>query len=201
MTLENLLPYSLYLLGIIILGLTFKNLLKVNTSKQSLTEFLEEEHSAQFVKSKCIDAQDFIHINFDLIPKVNRQECQLLYQDILSYGQKSMLNLKEQSNLDLKKKYGAKSIEQIASYERNYFECMNLLVQYARLLFELDYILEAKHILELCIQYDCDLSKAYLLLIQIYKSENNEEALFSLKPIIQDKMKHSPFLPQVLAAF
>ena len=57
---------------------------------------------------------------------------------------------------------------------------------------------EARQTLEHCLNYHCDVSKCYIMLIEIYKLQNDFHALDKLKTIAQVEMCQSPFLHKVL---
>ena len=127
--------------------------------------------------------------------------CQDQYLALMHYAQSPMINLKNESNLVLKSTYGPQIVEEVACYEKNYLDCMNTAIFYAECLLQQGYLKEAQITLETCIHYHCDISKCYLLLIDLYKQQSNLQGLTQLKQIATIEMQHSPFLNKVLYAF
>lgn len=193
----------LYLFGILIIAITFKQNIKFTKYPKNNTwkTTLEKEHASQFVRNKVLPDHFFIKVNFKDFPNVLDDDCQKIYLLLLRSSKLPMLNLKTTSNLELKTIYGPQIIALISNYERNYFEFMDILFKYSNILYEKEYIEEARITLEQCILYHCDLSKCYLLLIKIYKAQHNHTALNQLKITVKHKMQDSPFLDKVLNAF
>ena len=203
MNLDWISSFTLYSLGILILALSFKKQLnkKRNDKKNAWKLLLEKEHAAQFTRSRELPRDFFIQVDTNLFPKVEHKTCQEVYNMLLRSANRTMVNLKDYSNLDLKISYGPQIVEQVSAYEKNYFEFMDILFKYGKILYDNNYIKEAQMILEQGIDYHCDLSRCYLLLIQIYKKQENETALSRLKNIVEKEMKNSPFLHKVLEQF
>lgn len=195
--------FGLYVIGLLILGITFRNYLKKNkkSTQNNWISVLEQEHAAQFVRSKPLDEKLFINIDFTLFPHVEEISCQNQYLALMHYAKSPMINLKNESNLTLKSTYGPQIVEEVAAYEKNYLDCMNTAIQYAEQLLQQGYLKEAQTTLEICINYHCDISKCYLLLIDLYKQQSNLQGLTALKEIVTIEMQNSPFLNKILHAF
>lgn len=195
--------FGLYVIGLLILGITFRNYLKKNkkSTQNNWISVLEQEHAAQFVRSKPLDEKLFINIDFTLFPHVEEISCQNQYLALMHYAKSPMINLKNESNLTLKSTYGPQIVEEVAAYEKNYLDCMNTAIQYAEQLLQQGYLKEAQTTLEICINYHCDISKCYLLLIDLYKQQSNLQGLTALKEIATIEMQNSPFLNKILHAF
>ena len=92
-----------------------------------------------------------------------------------------MIKFDEQiSNTDLKFKYGFSNLETITIYEEHYNSYMQTLVEWAKMLFERNNLSDAEIILNEAIRLKCDLSKAYMLLIDIYRQKNDSDKLKNL---------------------
>lgn len=190
---------GIYLMGILIIGMTFKRRLNTTPSnKEKLDKLLHAEQEAQFVRSKPIPDSLLIQADFSKFPNVDHPECQRIYRQLMRFSTLSMVNLQGQTNLELKQHYGPQTLEQISAYEKNYFDFMNIAIKYGQTLYENNFIQEARLCLEQCIIYHCDISKCYILLIEIYKSQEDQQSLKSLKSIIEIEMGNSPFLHKVL---
>ena len=191
---------AVYILGIALLGLTFKKYLRKTepSSKEKLATLLKAEQDAQFTRPKTLAPELFIQVDFSKFPTVSHEECQKKYNAVMGYANLSMVNLQGHTNLELKQSYGPQMLEMIGQYEKNYFGFMDISIQYGKILYENNYINEARQTLEQCMRYHCDVSKCYILLIEIYKKQNDYQALENLKPIIQEEMCDSPFLHKVI---
>ena len=191
---------GIYLVGILIIGMTFKKHLNTPSlsNKDKLNQLLQAEQEAQFVRSKPIPDSFLIQVDFTKFPTVDHSECHRVYCNLIHFSTLSMVNLQGQTNLELKKHYGPQTLEQISAYEKNYFDFMNMAIKYGQTLYEHNFIQEARLCLEQCIAYHCDISKCYILLIEIYKSQEDQQSLKSLKSIIEIEMGNSPFLHKVL---
>lgn len=76
---------------------------------------------------------------------------------------------------------------------------MQKAIRYSEHLIQCHALIEAQAVLELCIMYHCDISKCYLLLIDVYRMQDNTTALAKLEETIKNEMASSPFLHKVLA--
>lgn len=192
---------GMYILGIAAIGLTFKIYLRKTgpSSKERLEEMLNAEHEAQYVRSIPLPDEQLIQVDFSQYPIVDHIECRKAYEALMHYANLSMVNLKGHTNLELKQMYGPQTLELIGQYERNYYGFMESSIQYGKILYENDYLCEARQTLEQCLVYHCDVSKCYILLIEIYKVQGDYSALEKLKTIVQTEMNDSPFLHKVLS--
>lgn len=203
MNLSWLPSFMLYILGIFMLVLSFKKQLnkKRDYKKDDWKILLEKEHATQFVRSMQLPHNLFIQVDTKAFPKVENEACLKVYCTLLRSANRTMVNLKGQSNLDLKKLYGPQVVDEVSAYEKNYFEFMDILFKYGKILYDNNYVHEAQIVLEQGVNYHCDVSKCYVLLIQIYKEQNNETAISRLKNVVEKEMKDSPFLHKVLEKF
>lgn len=191
---------GLYIIGLGFIGMSFKSYLAKTSpsTKDKLDALLMQEHEAQFARSVKLPNEFFIQVDVSLYPKIEHKDYSQIYQTLVRYANRPMVNLQDKTNLELKQTYGAQTLESISEYERNYYEFLDISIQYAQILYENDYLCEARQTLETCIHYHCDISKCYHLLIDIYKKQFDTEALNRLRPIIEKEMQHSPFLHKVL---
>lgn len=153
------------------------------------------------VRSSELPQNLFIQLDVKAFPTVELEVCQKVYTMLLRKANKPMVNLKDQSNLDLKSLYGAQIVDKVSVYEKNYFEFMDILFKYGKILYDNNYIKEAQMTLEEGIDYHCDVSKCYILLIKIYKAQKNKMAISRLKNVVEKEMKNSPLLHKVLEQF
>lgn len=200
MNLEYFLPFSLYIIGILVLAFTFRRKLYQSKHSNALAweTVLEKEQQVQFTRPKALSPDTFIKVNLSHYPVVDDVECQTHYQVLKESIQLPMVDLKEYTNLELKQMYGPQMLDTISQYEANYIQFIEATIAYGKSLYEHHYIDEARKTLEQCILYNSDISSGYTLLIEIYKLQDDKLALKQLKPIIEQKMHNSPFLNKVL---
>lgn len=192
--------FGLYIIGILLIFFTFKNAINHTqpSSKEKLEQFLQLEHEAQFARTKALPNDLLMKVDFSRFPCVENETCKKIYSDLMRFSNLAMANLADKSNLELKQAYGPQTLEKISAYEKNFFDFMNKTLKYGKTLLDLGYIQEARQTLELCANYHCDISKCYLLLIDIYKKQQDLAALSNLRITVQKEMCHSPFLHKVL---
>lgn len=191
---------GMYLIGIALIGVAFRNYLcrTSPSTKDKIDRLLNQEHEAQFVRALSLPEEFFIQIDTSLYPNVEQDDCRKCYQKLIQSVNRKMVNLQGKSNLELKKTYGPQTLELVGEYERNYFEFMDISIQYGQILYENHFLDEARQTLEACILYHCDVSKCYRLLITIYKEQSDFVALKALRSTIEREMQHSPYLHKVL---
>lgn len=199
----NWLPSLLCLVvGVTILFVTFKHALQKTDTKEEekRKNFFEKERVASSIRKQPIPESLFLKVDFAVYPEVHDTNCIASYNELLSFKSRQMVNLKGYTNLDLKEIFGVGHLDLLTNYERNYLEFMDISCKYAHTLYEYGYIKEAQTVLEYTLKHQCDLSKCYLLLAEIYKLSKNTLALEELKEIASLNMKGSPYLQKVLDA-
>ena len=203
MTLNGLPSLFLYVLGIFIVAFTFRNALRKNSrpNKNDWEQHLIDEHNLQFIRNKPIDESLFLKVDFNQFPNVSELNCQQRYIELLRFVKLPMINLKNQSNYDLKSQYGPQVVEVVSNYEQTYIQCMQAAIRYAETLQEYHYEKEAQITLEACVKNHCDLSKCYTMLISLYKKQSNIKALEELKCIVNTEMVTSPFYNKIIRLF
>ena len=189
-----------FLIGVLILGLTCKHYLeKTNRPKDKMDwqEALEEEHKLQYVRPTDIPSEAFITIDLTYYPMVSDKVCEEIYDRLKATIKLPMLNLKMVSNKEIKQSYGSQMIEVLATYESNYLEFMDISCEYGNILFEHNYIEEARRVLESCVYYGCSSSKCYKLLGCIYDKMQDWPAIDLLIQQAEINMEDSLFLNKV----
>lgn len=190
--------FGLYILGLLVLGYTFRRAINKEAKKETWKNVLEEEQQVQFTRPKELSEEALIHVDLSKYPVVENVECESDYALLKKYATLPMVNLNKFTNLELKRAYGPQMLSTISQYEANYIQFIEASITYGKNLYEHGYLEEARKTLETCISYNCDVSHCYMLLIQIYKVQNDEIALKRLEPLIKQKMQNSPFLDKVL---
>lgn len=147
--------------------------IKLKFSKNNkIHDFLEEEHILDFTPLKEIDKNYFFKstINLDILNSNCSTKYENLLEEFLISNEKKMIHFEtEQTNTELKEKFGTSNLNTIAEYEnnyRNYFRILNDMSQ--ELINNNEYEI-AKYILQFLIHNKSEFSKTYTLLIDIYK--------------------------------
>lgn len=144
--------------------------------------FWNRENEANHTRRQDISGLPYINIPLEKFPidicdNENLKECERALT-VLS-GQK-ILNLNNQTNTDLKLKYGPANLEELSEYDQNFSTLCRTLVSYATALLELGYEQEAQKVLEFGISCGSDHSLNYLLLADLYLKQKDAAAFRSL---------------------
>ncbi len=155
--------------------------------KKTLENIQERERKANLSKKREIDKEFYIIPDEAILPIKNYDETSEnkkiidIQKLVLKKASLTMIKFDEQiSNTDLKFKYGFSNLETITIYEEHYNSYMQTLVEWAKMLFERNNLSDAEIILNEAIRLKCDLSKAYMLLIDIYRQKNDSDKLKNL---------------------
>lgn len=196
--------YLLFIVGFLIIGYTAKrSILKKRKNKKS-EAYWAREHAATFSRRTEIPADLFIAIDFSVYPMIADEKCQQLYDKILRFKERPLINLKDYSNITLKENFGTMQLEKLANYEQNFMDYMNTSYNYGQLLFDKAYLPESQKVFEYILSIGCDLSKVYLTLTEVYVTlytHNPKKALDYLEQLKQTamhNMANSPYLPKVI---
>ena len=161
--------------------------------KKTLESVMDRERKANLTRKKEIEPQFFITPNLDALPIKKYEDIDdnkkiiKLQEVVIKKSKLKMLKFDEQiSNTDLKLKYGYSNLEIITIYEEHYNSYIQALVSWAEYLFNENNLADAEKILLEAINLKCDLSKAYILLIDIYKKTNNNDNLEKLIDIVKN---------------
>ncbi len=155
--------------------------------KKTLENIQEREQKANLSRKRDIEKEFYVIPDKDILPIKNYEETPenkkiiAVQKLVLKKAELTMLKFDEPiSNTDLKFKYGFANLEIITIYEEHYNSYMQALVEWAKMLFERNNLSDAEIILNEAIRLKCDLSRAYMLLIDIYKQKNDLEKLKNL---------------------
>ena len=197
---KSLVPILLLVLGIITFFITLRHKITSSSysSKKGINDFIEREQRASQVKRGSLPETLFIRIPKEAIPSCVDPECIRVYDKLMTFIKLPLVKLKGKSNTQLKEEYGINHLEELITFEKNYDTFMDILIKYGTILFEKNYIQEARKVLELAISYECDYSRAYITLGRLYKLEQDQEALQQLISLVQMHFKDSPYLKKVM---
>lgn len=172
-----------------------------DSQKQVDDAFWQREYEANKVRRQDISELPYIIIPFEKFPiGISTEEDILDYEaDLQNLATKKILNLGNQSNTDLKLKYGPANLPELTEYDQNFALLARTIVAYARCLINHGYELEAKPVLEFGIDCGSDISANYTLLAEIYHSHGNFESLAALieKANSLDSLMKNPILEKL----
>ncbi len=161
--------------------------------KKDIEDVMEKEMQANMTRKRDVEDKFYIKPDVDILPIKNYEETDKnkkiinIQNKILKKSKLPMLRFDEQiSNTDLKLKYGFSNLDKITIYEEHYNSYMKELVSWAEMLLQEDNTTDAEIILNEALRLKCDLSKAYILLIDIYKKNNRNEKLSSLRELVEN---------------
>lgn len=164
--------------------------------KGSPREIWDRESKANMSRSRDISSLDYISIDLSKLPLDAKEDDTLnSYRDtIIKLSDRKLLNLSGISNTELKEKYGIANLQRLIEYENNYLTLVSILYKWARRLYDLSYIDDARTVLEYALSIKSDAAGSYRLLAEIYKQQNRpdriEELIRKLADIeIHDKDK------------
>lgn len=139
-------------------------------------KFWEKELSANSVRKKPLTDLDFITVPFDeliLEPDSKNPIIADCSQKILSLKDKEIVNLNGITNTDLKLKYGVPNLSHLSECDENYTNLVSALADLAEELNIQKRTEDAVRILQCAIKCKTDVKRSYILLADIYAS--NEE--------------------------
>jgi len=161
--------------------------------KRTIEEITEKEIKANLTRRREIEKEFFITPNKDILPireYDNIPENKKIIKAQNTVIKKSTLTMikfdNQISNTDLKLKYGFANLDTITMYEEHYNSYIQALASWAELLYERNNIIDAEIILSEAVNLKCDLSKVYILLIDIYIKTNNTEKLQNLIKTVEN---------------
>lgn len=151
-------------------------------------DFWKKEALANSTRKKSLDQLHYIHIPIDTLPiytmsdNFSIQEC---IGTIKTLSDKKIVNLTGISNTDLKLEYGAANITVLSEYDHNFTLLVRTLYTWGKMLYESNYMEEAKQVLEFGISCRTDISSHYKILANIYIKEYHPEKIDDLIAVAQ----------------
>ncbi|MFV0441502.1 MAG: hypothetical protein ACK5LV_09465 [Lachnospirales bacterium] len=171
-----------------------KNLKNVN---DNIKKLIDEEREANFARNKDIDDSYFVEAHLESLPiledrvldtKYNAVEKFLIKEaqhNVLKYGNMKMIKGNELlSNLEIKKQFGAKSLEVFALYEQNCAKYTKSLREISKIYIDLKDYSTAEQFLIECIRIGSISSDTYILLAQVYHETKKDEKILELQDYV-----------------
>lgn len=156
-------------LGCTLIGISFVHYLNKSARKQqaSWEQFQKAEHEASFITKKSFPSEILLTFEKDKIPYVENLTCKNYYLTLCKFEKRSMVDLSEYTNLDLKKTYGINHFSTLVQYEETFFEYVECMYKYALCLEEAHYYQESKNLLEYMLSKGWKSQKYYTALQRI----------------------------------
>lgn len=149
---------------------------KKATRQQETVEadFWNRENEANHTRRQDISGLPYITIPLENFTMniCDSSELKELEAALADLSTKKVLNLGNQTNTELKLKYGAANLEELSEYEQNFTTLCTTLVSYAECLLKLGFCNEAQTVLEFGISCGSDHSQNYRMLADIYAEQN-----------------------------
>lgn len=173
------------ILGLFVIFLSILSILRHKSSHaqdDAEARFWQKELEANHTRKKDLSGLPYINIPLDDFPigKYENNELKIYEQKINSLAQQKIVNLGTQTNTDLKITYGTANLEILTQYEQNFTMLCQTLVSYAKCLITLGFSEDAQSVLEYGISIGSDLSRNYLMLAELYRSNGKTEQIQTL---------------------
>ena len=162
-------------------------IIAINLKKQKKSQadeeriFWERERQSNSVRKKSLDSLNYIQIPLEKFPMDIMTEDSAIaeYQSLIkTLATQSIVNLTGYTNTDLKLEYGTANLTLLTEYDQNYTILVRTLQQWADVLYDANYVYEARVLMEFAISTGTDISRTYYKLAAIYSSrgENYQSA-------------------------
>lgn len=167
--------FTVFLIFIIVLNISLR---KQRRSQEEVDrKFWDRELAANNTRKQDITKLDYITIPSDMIPQNLHTETE---QALVELSSKKMLNLINQTNTDLKLKYGVANLEELSEYEENFTRYIALIPVYANELIDAGQKESAIALLELAVAQHADSCPIYALLAEQYIQNGNSDKVQDL---------------------
>lgn len=159
-------------------------------------EFWNRENEANHTRRQDISGLPYITIPLEKFTMdiCDSPELKALESTLTELSTKKILNLSNQTNTDLKLKYGVANLDELSAYDQNFSTLCGTLVSYAECLSKLGYPRQAQTVLEFGISCGSDHSRNYRMLADMYAQQNQYQKLQELLASaneLNSPMKHT----------
>ncbi|MCL2170122.1 MAG: hypothetical protein FWB74_08880 [Defluviitaleaceae bacterium] len=157
--------------------------------RQKAEKLIAENEAANTARAREIEDEHFFKPELDKLPirTFTAEEMSLphpvyLWQNKVVQGaSKKMLRFgSEQSNVELKRRYGLANLEFVARYEENFTNFCHGLRHWAQVLLLEGNEADAQMVLEFAVHAGSEISLTYTMLADIYKNQNDVQKLKEL---------------------
>lgn len=177
-------PIILILFFLFCIYVKFKIIESNKKNKKSAKAFWDREEKAMFVRKKSLENLDYIHIDRNTLPILERGTCSDeilgIQNNVLNLLEHKMVNLNGKTNTDLKIEYGTANLDTLITYENNYNLLIKYLFRWGKSLHKENKTDEAIEVLETGVNIATDISEHYILLGKLYKLKKDTKSFNSL---------------------
>jgi hypothetical protein len=150
-------------------------------SQKRYQEMLKREYEASKVRKKDISDLPKISIPNNLpMNTTNDAYLNSIYKEIHKLEDKDIINFTGYTNTDLKLMYGASNLSYLSECDNNFTKLAITLNKWANYLYNHDQVHDAKTVLEYAVSINIDITNIYILLANIYITENKAHKINSL---------------------
>lgn len=161
-----------------ILSFCIRRSKKIEAEKSQ--NFWDRETEANASRKADISGLDYLKVPVDRLPLglcPSFDELVANENKLRELSEQKILNLGNRTNTDVKLEYGAGNFEFLSECDASYQNLLRCLSKEAELLLSLTFTKEAAKVLEYSISIGDDISKDYITLANIYKSESDHKSL------------------------
>lgn len=177
------------LMCIVLLTILFRHKLnKITKAEEREAEAYKRlEKKANRPIRRPLTNLSLLTIPTDTLPLTREDTPALKHQAsvIQALAKKKICNLNGISNTELKLKYGAGNLSELAEYDQNYIILVRTLADWGEELFQNGYDQDAITVCEFAIQCKSDVSKTYSTLAKIYKKQGEITKIYDLITIAE----------------
>lgn len=168
---------------VFVLFLAYKRRKQTQNQDAANEAFLERERLANSTRKKDISALNYLPFSAEALPLGEDPDPKLssIETDLKDLSGKRIINLSGYSNTDLKLMYGPANLNELSEYDENYHILSDSLLAYAERELELGRTSAATAVLEYAAELRIDKSRIYLMLAELYQSQNKPEKTARLK--------------------
>lgn len=167
--------FTVFLIFVVVLNIALR---KHSRAQEAVDkDFWEQELAANNTRKQDISNLDYITIPADKLPQNLGTESE---KTLLRLSSEKMLNLTDQSNTDLKLKYGVANLERLSEYEANFTKYVAALGTYTKELIEDGQRDAAKELLELAVSQHADSCPVYTQLARLYCEDGQPQKVQAL---------------------
>lgn len=168
------------------------------SARESMDNFVDEEIDANLSRVQPIDKDFFRKPNIESLPIKDNEYLVANYDEVKRYlifaNQRKLLECvpikmirsdKKLTNVEIKKRFGAKNLDSFSIYEQNLTNYTNALRELASVYINLKEYDNAKAFLDECMRVGSQSSITYTLLAKYYYEQNDRQELLAIKKLCE----------------
>ncbi|MCM1106770.1 MAG: hypothetical protein NC355_07495 [Blautia sp.] len=162
--------FTVFFIFIIVLNISLRRLNR--TQADDGHRFWERELAANNTRRQDISTLDYISIPLEKIPQNLHTASE---QELVALASEKLLNLADQTNTDLKLKYGVANLDALSKYDANFSRFVAVLPVYAEELIDAGQEAAARELLEFAVECRADSSKIFTMLSKLYRDAGDTD--------------------------